>query len=110
MNTRTPKALTDKQAAALQVIVERTRRNGVSPTIGEIAIALGGMARSTIFERLCAIEKKGWFRPHVPNGTRAYMPGPEALGRFPMKVILPLGRLSADGVRFPNGVARQENF
>jgi repressor LexA len=85
--------LTRRQRQILDFLVEYTRREGVSPTLEEIAQAFG-VNKVTIFGHVSELERKGLIRRPRPRASRGLLLSDSAAGSpFPRLPIL--GRIAA---------------
>lgn len=85
--------LTKRQRQILDFLVEYTRREGVSPTLEEIAQEFG-VNKVTVFGHVAELERKGLIRRPKPRASRGLMLSDQA-SSTPMPRLPILGSIAA---------------
>lgn len=85
--------LTKRQRQILDFLVEYTRREGVSPTLEEIAQAFG-VNKVTVFGHVAELQRKGLIRRPTPRASRGLMLSDSASGS-PVPRLPILGSIAA---------------
>lgn len=67
------KGMTPKQAAVLRFLVQYRAQHGISPTLQEMATAMG-ISKVSIYERIDALAAKGYIVRNEGMLSRQYMP------------------------------------